>query len=73
MNQPLAISGQPSAKSQQQRNAELQKYSNMRVVFVGWNTAHAEILKKKVIDHVVEVAVKKKTDAAKAKAKKATA
>ena len=45
----------------------------MRVVFVGWNTAHAEILKKKVIDHVVEVAVKKKTDAAKAKAKKATA
>ena len=52
---------------------ELQKFKSARVVFVGWNTRHAEILKKKVLEHVVEVAVKKKTDAAKAKANKATA
>lgn len=36
---------------------ELQKFKSARVVFVGWNTRHAEYLREKVLEHMVREAI----------------
>ena len=54
-------SAQPTTNSSQlpapASVSELQKYLSAPVVFVGWNTVHAEVLKKKVLEYVVQAAI----------------